>query len=463
MRAHSIFALVVTAIALHAPAQLCTVDMTPQQCFDKFPTAHLATSKDKAASDEMVAVGNKKMATTNTGTQSLVSPAGSAVRDFLALFAASVDSATLNESSQAVTLDWNLPFPLLGDGRTLKFQTVVAKADLNADLATALGTNADAISTLRGSLPDTGDVTFSLTANPVNQRFGRAMGPHRALLSAVMNSIPTLKDTEALALANAIADANLTDANKSFAAQAKTAAAAHDAAAAIEVSARSRQAHTQALIDVAIEPFLRLLNNQPQFYGSGIVHSRDKLVGPNEISGKVTYEMPLAANLNALYARNSKCRPDVIAAAADDQGCGAEMQALAATTGNVLASNQSRVSLAAEFHSLDKTDINLSQYNVTLQKPGSHSFTGSLTYGYVLDAKTQVTNADRIDLSLSYENISGDPTKKDRGIGALTFTKKISDTMTLPISLVYANHAQYLSNVDRKLNVHFGLSYKLPM
>jgi hypothetical protein len=32
----------------------------------------------------------------------------------------------------------------------------------------------------------------------------------------------------------------------------------------------------------------------------------------------------------------------------------------------------------------------------------------------------------------------------------------------MPLSLIYANHSQFLSNVDRKLNVHFGIAYKLP-
>jgi hypothetical protein len=225
---------------------------------------------------------------------------------------------------------------------------------------------------------------------------------------------------------------------------------------------RLQKAQRDALVKNAIDPFVRLLNNQPQFYATALEHARDKLVGPNETSAKVTYEIPFAPNLNTFYAGDGRsCTPGAAIAAARAADCATKLRALAGTTPDA-TNSQSRLAIAAEYHELAKTDINLTQYTVKLQKPGSHSFSGSLTFGYVLDTKGDVTKSDRIDVSVTYENVSGDPLKKDRGIGSLTFTKKLSDTMTFPISLVYANHARYLSTVDRKLNVHFGLVYKMP-
>jgi hypothetical protein len=55
-----------------------------------------------------------------------------------------------------------------------------------------------------------------------------------------------------------------------------------------------------------------------------------------------------------------------------------------------------------------------------------------------------------------------DKARKDRLIAKLTYAQRINDKLDIPISLTYANHSDYLTNVDRKLNAHFGISYKLP-
>ncbi|MGH9421815.1 MAG: hypothetical protein ACRD3J_17695, partial [Thermoanaerobaculia bacterium] len=59
-------------------------------------------------------------------------------------------------------------------------------------------------------------------------------------------------------------------------------------------------------------------------------------------------------------------------------------------------------------------------------------------------------------------NISNDPSKKDQFVASLTFSQKVSDTLTMPLSIVYANHADYLPQTDKRLGVHFGVSYKVP-
>jgi hypothetical protein len=485
MRARNATLILTLLIAIRLPAQTCTMNMSPLQCYHQF----LAFTPPADAP----AAANKTLATMNTGTTSVVAANSSSLRDFLALFAASVESATLKEGSNALTLDWNLPVPILGDGRPLKLQAVVTKPDLNSELVKKLGTNADAISALRGGLPESGDLTLSASIDRVSRSFGRAMGPHRKVLEAALNTAEDEVAAEAGGaddlLAPAIGAAGLTDqdANRTFQASENAAKTLCDAKvdakakqdcidkahkkfvgalAAIQAVGVVQKARSDALINNAINPFVRLLNNQPQFYFSLITHSRDKLVGPNETSGKLTYEMPLAKNLNDLYASAPQCTPATITQA-DEAKCGKRLQALAETlAADPSTANQNRLSIAAEYHEVAKTDINLTQYTATLQKPGSHSFTGSLTYGYALDLMGNVASnavkSDRIDISLSYENVSGDPLRRDRGVGSITFTKKLNDTMTIPISLLYANHAQYLSPVDRKLNVHFGLVFKLP-
>jgi hypothetical protein len=47
---------------------------------------------------------------------------------------------------------------------------------------------------------------------------------------------------------------------------------------------------------------------------------------------------------------------------------------------------------------------------------------------------------------------------KDPFVASLTFSQKISDTMTLPLSITYANHTQYVPQTDRRVGIHFGVS-----
>ena len=50
----------------------------------------------------------------------------------------------------------------------------------------------------------------------------------------------------------------------------------------------------------------------------------------------------------------------------------------------------------------------------------------------------------RIDLAFNYDDVSGDPKLDDRWVGSVTYTQKLTDSFTLPLSLVYANHEKYL-------------------
>lgn len=130
--------------------------------------------------------------------------------------------------------------------------------------------------------------------------------------------------------------------------------------------------------------------------------------------------------------------------------------------GDASATANDRTSISIEYGRTQANHVNLSQFNVTQDTDRAHKLVYSVIYGRPLGAAGMGRNDGRVDLSVNYEDISNDPDNKDRFVGSLTYTQKISETMTIPVSLIYANHSQFLSNVNRKLNVHFGLSYKLP-
>jgi hypothetical protein len=122
-----------------------------------------------------------------------------------------------------------------------------------------------------------------------------------------------------------------------------------------------------------------------------------------------------------------------------------------------------KLSVAIEYKQAATQTIDLSEFSVTtpLARAGAHSLVYSVTYGYPF-MMTSVGREGRIDGALNYENLSGDPDKRDRLVGSVTYTQKVNDAITFPISLSYANHSRFLPESDKKFGMHFGISYKLP-
>jgi hypothetical protein len=78
----------------------------------------------------------------------------------------------------------------------------------------------------------------------------------------------------------------------------------------------------------------------------------------------------------------------------------------------------------------------------------------------------------KLQASLAKPDLSDEVTKRltdataanvhDRFVASVTYTQKINAKLSVPVSLVYANHASFLGDVDRKLNAHIGIQFKLP-
>ena len=56
--------------------------------------------------------------------------------------------------------------------------------------------------------------------------------------------------------------------------------------------------------------------------------------------------------------------------------------------------------------------------------------------------------------------MSDDPLRRDRGVATLTLTRQIGD-LAVPFGIVYANHGEYLGEVDEQLSAHLGLKFDL--
>jgi hypothetical protein len=392
----------------------------------------------------------------NTGEPALTTATNSSLRDFLTLFTAAVSSSHLTETGTALTLDWNLPLRHAGD--TLKLQSIFNQAALDSKLKTQLAGHSDA-DTIAGSLGDFDDIQLSVTWAPGRKSMGRRLAPHERLISSFVAAQP-LEQTIALLKdlrevpglpAGDFKMSDITDARvRALIEKRFTAAATEDESDLTQQSLR-------------MTAFRELVSNQPQFYVSGVAHIRDRLVGADTYAAKMTYEIGGGTNLNSFYAMNDKCKTDY------DAVCDGKFQSFAeearkktADAGGLAPTGfaAGRFAFALEYTRTNANNIVLPQDSIDLRTPRGHRTVGSIVWGTLLVANPQ--HEGRFDLNVAYEDNSADANLKDRLIASAIYTQKINDTVLLPIGIVYANHARYLTDVDRKLSVHFGLVYKLP-
>lgn len=454
MRTKVIAALIALTLASSVYGQCVPTD-TPAQCWQR----------SVAAPEAIVAAAN-------AGVTSQVSPTASAMQDFLSMLSASLQSSSLTSNGNALTFDWN---PAIGKYQPLKIEAVFNQPTLSAAATTAFGTNAAGLSTVKDSLTNTDDVTGSLTYSPATTRVGRSIEPHRAFFATLLSSAFTSSPEADDALIQALQAAGITTAtfgqpiNVSVTDPVKQ----KDLIAKLEASAKAQQ-QSLSSIDRLSRSFAKLLNNQPQPYISLQYHERNELVGPSETVLKATYELGFL-NLNSFMKDyRAQCDPLILAQNNDPtaiQKCIGLLEAYAGNTGPDDGGGGGRIAFSLEYHDSQAVNVDLTQYSVKYDIDSGRSLVGSLTGGWIVAPRPN-RKSGRIDLSVSYEDIRNAAVLtgvtpppadvQDRLVASVTYTQKITDTISFPVSLVYANHAAYLSNVDRKLNAHFGLQYKLP-
>jgi hypothetical protein len=435
--------------AFGAAGQQCTKDETPDACWLRFNPVTNVNAETM-----------KNVEATNTGTPSVTTAAAAtALQDFLSFFSAGVDTGTVTENGTSVTLDWNAPFAFAKYDR-LKFQTVFSDPALAKDVQTPLGTSAD---TAKSKLTNFDDSTTLVAYDPVTVRLGRSVAPHVGFIDA-------LEYTKDLAAADAsqvvgqlLVDFTLPSFvnNKTFADQITDPVKLK---AVLVAYAGAATAHATAAANSAaiVKALTQLINNQPQAYVEGKYHYRNELIGPNEWSLKGTFEAS-PNSLNRFFRdHGDDCGNGGKAAVPNVAKCTSDLVKTVGGDPSTQPDANDRFVVAFEYRQAKTESVDLSDFKIAtpVARPGTHSLVYSLKYGHPLTGGT-MKNA-RVDLAANYDNVSNDPKKKDRFVASLTFSQKISDHMTPLLGLTYANHADYLTQADRKLGVHFGLSYKIP-
>lgn len=434
-----------------AEAQRCQATDRVVDCFDDI--AGTAAQRQADATEGAAT-------TAATGVTNMVSASESSLKDFLSLLAGSYESATTSENGDAFTFEWNPKFglaPAVG----LKFQAVFAETKLNDEVTKQLAGNTEVADSLTDSLEFGDDTVISGSAQPKTRSYGRSIAPHRTWFQNMMATTMDATAEENAAL-DAVGDlVQSADERLDFGTGGDE-ARINARVEAVKAAARAFKNERTRLANFSTA-FAKLLNNQPQWYGSLIYHARRNVIGPNEWSGEFTYEFA-SNNLNAFKRKHPGCDPDSERPQLAPADCARELQAFAADTSSPIE----RVALSLEYHRVNRRWISDPTRGLDLGFPRSEAYVGTLAAGWNVapllpfGPATSGVGDGRLDLTAKYEMPEDDDSEEKGFVAALTYTQKISEGFSFPVSFVYSDHASDLLNVDKRFSARFGLMYKMP-
>lgn len=219
---------------------------------------------------------------------------------------------------------------------------------------------------------------------------------------------------------------------------------------------------------LSLLPFL--IDNQPQLVVSGAFHDRDPIVGRDGWEVELSYEMGFD-NFNSILKRYDKLRRD--------RGLDADPSALNqafwdAVEGldetQVKAENKFTFSLAYAERRPYRFDRTFGSGDdaipVQIDLAGASDVCGKVEWHrnatwHEIEVG-DMTVSPRLHVSGEYVDVSDDPLRQDRMVWVATYEIPLAKGTSLPLSLTYANHAEFLGEPDKELSAHFGVSYKLP-
>lgn len=419
------------------------------------------------------------LAEENTGVPEIGSAMDSSLKDFLTLFTASVETATLTEGENKLTLDLNVRPPGRADSTPFKVQAVFATPELSADVKEKL--TGTALTSAEESLDDLDDVTVNATYNRVTRNFGRALSPHRRLFQLIVRDARTAEGdpTRSIELIRVLQrfdqelpfkghqDPRLIEFGQLSATQ-RTAIEAAVIAAAEEAKAASDAYRARTRANGIVE-FRELLNQQPQLYFTISRRQRNELAGANETAIRASLEWGGRSLRNFYSDAAGTCSEEKLALATTDIGSQAAKDCLAAfrafardsDTRRAIAST-GRGSISLEYSGVDERDFDLDLLDpaVNIKSDDSESLVVKATWGWVVTAAPN--REGRFDINASLQNYTGDADRDNRIEASAVYSQKLTDTLTIPLGIVYANQDKYLPEVTKQLSMHVGLVYKVP-
>lgn len=473
---------------LEAAESACTVNDTLAACWGKIIEQQVEKRGDEAK--ETVA---KAVAQSETGLDTSGANLATVARDFLSAFnvAGLFGAATTDDADQGTAvMDLNFLLPGKIRGRNGQLKVVLdTEPSLYQPLKSAIEESggegaADTISDLEGDLGDVGSATATFSLNWRGRKLGRYFSAHRDLydvLFVATSPEPPVQD-QVIAVVNVLQQAedcvpdpacDCTDAESCTFLQlanddgkaAGVLLAALEAAAAEEADIAAR--HREAMFEYRLDNFASLVDNQPQLYGSAGGTVGDRLVGPDELSVEITYELPFAPNVNRFWKSQGGrlSEADLKAVRTDEKRAASLLEEYRdyLVTHEDELETPDRVFFSLQYIDRDRLDVTLPNHDGSRHEfPGSESLIVEVGWGRPIELKPDGTARTRADLVGSWEDVSDDPTRHDRGVLALTVTRDFG-AFSVPLGIVFSNKPEFIAaqELDEQISAHVGIKYSV--
>ena len=445
----------------------------------------LGATRKQAATNTQDATKKK----TETGLADLATGLSSSVKDFLPLLQLGgiLGNASADDQTGVVTVALNTPFLSSGGfTRDNAFQLkalIDTKPKLFDPIRQALPTTGrDAIEKDLLATPDRQNVTVQASGNITTKRYGRNFAQYREVVQSLFDAIvsPTSKTQISMAEQKEFEDV-LDRLGRNTGTSVGTIDVFETKTRMMDIPARAgrtpqeRRAEIEQALVRAIEHklsldktfdadvrgsgldfFGQLVNNQPQIHFVFSVASRDELFGPDQVSGRVTYEMGLDNNVNAfLDSAGSAC-----STYASDACVTALKRFTSSPETRAAIKAGARVSLFGEFVTSDAYHHEIPAHDIDLTFDEVTKVTIGAEVGRLLGVADDGSASARVDASARFDWSSNKDASQNRLVAAVTLTKKFGE-MSVPFGLRYASRTEFLSDFDHQLSAHVGLKFNL--
>ncbi len=469
MRASSalLFAFLTLAAGPLLSQNRCVPSDTINACFDRYLKPDAVNPK--AAAKEAGKQEEEKLRRQPTGLDTGGFNLATNKKNLIPLLAFSgLLGNSTDEETRTLVFDLNFLLPVrhrLPGLRNAQLQAVVATEPEISPLArNALpaADRDDLVGQLEDELGDFSDYSILFTYNHASRFYGRGFAQYAkrfdALSTAVITPLAVPNLLSLLTTLNVPAEEIPDLIEKPF--QEMPAELGERLRLATEEKARefaSFETLATGAIDAAgLARFHQLLDNQPQFNVTANQRFRDSLVGPEELSLKVTYEW---TSMNFNRSMSKDCHRDLDGDPTPETIAEClRRYTLFVTENQDAIARGNRFSFTGEYVDIDEDTIDPHLDGVA---------------PVLLDSATRVTliagwsrdfffggEPVSMDLVAEYRDFSDDPLRQDRGVASLTFTRQLNG-VAVPFGIVYATRGEYLPEVDSRLSAHIGLRYNL--
>jgi len=251
------------------------------------------------------------------------------------------------------------------------------------------------------------------------------------------------------------------------------------------VAALNADARAVADIDIEagkanLDELAGLIDNQPQLVANYSFRDRDRFVGANEHSFELKIEWG-RRNFNKVLKQYRELNRSAVDPQTVRSDRVLEAYSRVLEKGKFFAEDKFSFSV-----NYKKTEDNMFtyDYNQTVTDPmtmmdtviprmamvnqeESKDWTGSLQWTHTMVSQElkiggQVVHP-RLALALDYTDVENEMVKNSRFTARVTYTYPLTETVSLPISLVYSDDPEFvrMSMPDKVFSAHAGLSYKI--